>query len=124
MHVSGTLNRGSRMASSDVVYAWEELPEYRCTQQFGRSIGRILVSLPSYYRRKLGRTLIRGSVLIAQGIAGANAEMPPGEDLSPDEREAFRSSSLGSIEVCRDALDLLRSQHVGSLPDILVALEL
>lgn len=112
------------MASSDVVYAWEELPEYRCTQQLGRSIGRILVSLPAHFRRKLGRTLIRGSVLIAQGIAGANAEMPPGDDLSSDEREAFRSSCLGSVEVCRDALDLLRSQRIGSLPDILVALEL
>ncbi|HEX2167958.1 MAG TPA: hypothetical protein VHG09_12060 [Longimicrobiales bacterium] len=112
------------MATPDVIYAWEELPEYRCTQQLGRCVGRILASLPAHYRRKLGRTLIRGSVLIAQGIAGANAEMPPGDDLTPEERQTFRSSCLASIEVCRDALRLLRSQRVGSLPDIMVALEL
>ena len=112
------------MAAPHIIYAWEELPEYRCTQQLGRCIGRILMSLPIHYRRRLGRTLIRGSVLIAQGIAGANAEMPPEVDLTTAEREAFRSGSIGAIAICRDALRVLRQEGVGRLPDILVALEL
>lgn len=112
------------MTGPDVVYRWEDLPEYRCTQQLGRCVGRILVSLPGRYRWKLGRMLIRGSMLIAQGIAGANAEMPPDDDLTPAEREAFRSGCLGSVEVCRDALRLMKTQRIGNQPNILVALEL
>lgn len=112
------------MTHRNVVYRWEELPEYRCTQQLGRCIGRILVSLPGRYRWKLGRMLIRGSTLIAQGIAGANAEMPPDDDLTTAEREAFRSGCLASVEVCRDALRLLKTQRIGSQPNIIVSLEL
>ncbi|MBR9988613.1 MAG: hypothetical protein KFH98_02600 [Gemmatimonadetes bacterium] len=112
------------MGTPDITYTWEDLPEYRCTQQLGRCVGRIVVSMPPRYRLKLGRMLIRGSVLIAQGIAGANADMPPDDELSPAEREAFRNGCLGSVEVCRDALRLMRSQRIGSVPDILVALEL
>ena len=112
------------MAGHDVVYRWENLPEYRCTQQLGRCIGRILVTLPRRYRPELGRVLIRGSIHIAQGIAGANAEMPPDDDLSQDDREKFRLGCLLSIAICRDALRLLLSQKAGSIPDLLVALEL
>lgn len=112
------------MAAHDIAYRWEDLPEYRCTQQLGRCVGRILVTLPRRYRRELGRVLIRGSVHIAQGIAGANAEMPPDDDLSREDREKFRRGCLASVEICRDALRLLLSQKVGSVPDILVALEL
>jgi hypothetical protein len=50
--------------------------------------------------------------------------MPPDDELSPAERESFRTNCLASIEVCRDAMRLLRSQRIGSIPDILVALEL
>ena len=112
------------MAAPHIIYAWEDLPEYRCTQQLGRCIGRILVSLPVHYRRRVGRSLIRGSVMIAQGIAGANAEMPPEVELTPQEREAFRSGCIGAISICRDALCILRTEGLGRLPDILVALEL
>ena len=112
------------MAARDVAYRWEDLPEYRCTQQLGRCVGRILVTLPGRYRRELGRVLIRGSIHIAQGIAGANAEMPPDDDLSREDRERFRNGCLASIVICRDALRLLLSRKVGSVPDILVALEL
>ncbi|HSJ33160.1 MAG TPA: hypothetical protein VK933_17085 [Longimicrobiales bacterium] len=112
------------MAAHDIAYQWEDLPEYRCTQQLGRCIGRILVTLPRRYRRELGRVLIRGSIHIAQGIAGANAEMPPEDDLPREDREKFRSGCLASIEICRDVLRLLLSQKSGSVPDILVALEL
>ena len=112
------------MAAHDIAYRWEDLPEYRCTQQLGRCIGRILVTLPRRYRRELGRVLIRGSIHIAQGIAGANAEMPSEDDLPREDREKFRSGCLASIEVCSDVLRLLLSQKAGSVPDILVALEL
>jgi hypothetical protein len=118
------LNEGARMTRPGVVYTWEELPEYRWTQQLGRCIGRILVSMPRHYRTKLGRTLVRAPMLIAQGIAGANADMPPGDDLTADQREAFRGGCLAAVDICRDALRLLKSHRLGSLPDVLVALEL
>lgn len=112
------------MAASNVVYAWEELPEYRTTQQFGRCVGRVIASLPRRFRWTAGRTLIRCPVLIARGIAGANAEMPRGGDLSTADREMFRRSALDGIEICRDALSMLKSEQLGNLPDVLVGLVL
>lgn len=112
------------MATHDVVYAWERLPEYRSTQQLGRTVGRILMSLPRRLRRPLGRTLIRAPILVARGIAGANAELPPDHDLTWAERETFRTGALEALSILRDAFRLLRSERLGSQADVLVALEL
>lgn len=112
------------MPAANVVHAWEEFPEYHATQQLSRCIGRILVSLPRRMRRALGRTLIRAPMLIAQGIAGANAEMPEGEVMSIEEREKFRHTAIEGSRVLRDALQLLRAERLGSMPDLLAALEL
>jgi len=110
--------------SDDVLYEWERLPEYRATQQLARSTGRILTSLPKRVRLMIGRTMLRGPILIARGIAGANAELPPDEELTTHERELFRTSALEAIVLLRDAYRLLRDGRIGSQPDLLVALDL
>jgi hypothetical protein len=112
------------MARSDIIYSWEKLPEYRAAQQLGRTTGRVLMSLPRRLRWIIGRTLIRGPALIAQGIAGANADMPPGETLSEEERETFRRTSLQAVGICREAFRLLKSERIGSIPDVMVGMAL
>jgi hypothetical protein len=112
------------MSAQDVSYTWEEFPEYRATQQLSRCIGRILMSLPPRARKAIGRTLIRTPMLIAQSIAGASADMPPGEGLTIDERETFRTNGLAGIHLLRDTLRALRAERLGSVPDLMAALEL
>lgn len=112
------------MPASPVAYTWEEFPEYQATQQLSRCIGRILVSLPRGTRRAIGRTLVRAPMLIAQGIAGASADMPAGEVMTINERETFRRGALAGIHVLRDALRVLKAERLGSIPDLLAALEL
>ncbi|HEX6307972.1 MAG TPA: hypothetical protein VFZ69_07280 [Longimicrobiales bacterium] len=112
------------MSRSDVVPAWERLPEYRATQQLARSIGRILMSLPPRARRITGRALIRAPLLIARGIAGANAELPPGLGLTREERDEYLRCALDALELLRGLLRMLRGERLGSQPDLLVGLEL
>ena len=105
-------------------YDWELLPEYVTAQQFARCLGRILASLPPGVRRRVSRPLVGSATLIAQGIAGANAEAPPEAPLSMEDREVFRGTALRAVRLCRTGLGLLRDDGVGSRPDLLVALEL
>lgn len=112
------------MAHPDVVYGWQQLPEYHATRQLARTIGRLLMSMPPALRRISGRAFMHAPVLIARGIAGANADMPPGDDLTREEREAFRSSALEGVELLRSAFRLLRSKRLGSQADLLVGLVL
>lgn len=112
------------MPASNVVYTWEDFPEYHATQQLSRCIGRILASLPSRTRTAIGRTLVRGPMLVAQSIAGASADMPPGEVMPIEERETFRRGAIDGVQLLRDALQLLKAERLGSVPDLLAALEL
>lgn len=105
-------------------YDWELLPEYVTAQQYARCLGRILASLPVQVRRRVSRPLVGSATLIAQGIAGANAEAPPEAPLSVEDREVFRRTALRAVRLCRTGLGLLRDEGVGSRPDLLVALEL
>ena len=108
----------------DAIYSWERLPEYVATQQYSRCLGRIFRSLPRRIRRKVIRPLTGAAVLIGQGIAGFNAEVPPSEVLSAREREAFRDRALAGIEASREGLRTLEGVRRVSRPDLLVAGEL
>jgi hypothetical protein len=108
-----------------VVYTWEQLPEYRYTQRFAYSLGRVLASLRPRWRRRVEGGMSRAAVLISRGIVLANADIAAGEeDLSPAERRLARESALEAVEISREGLTLLRSARLGSRPDIMVALEL
>jgi hypothetical protein len=50
--------------------------------------------------------------------------MTAGEGMTIDERETFRRGALAGIHVLRDALRILKAQRLGSIPDLLTALEL
>jgi hypothetical protein len=110
--------------STDRMYAWESYPEYMALQQFSRCLGRILSSLPQRHQRRSARILFPAAVFMAQGIAGAHAELRPGEQMPLAEREQFRSIGLESLTVSRARLLRLKSRSLGSRPDLLVALEL
>jgi hypothetical protein len=110
--------------STDRMYAWERYPEYVALQQFSRCLGRILSSLPRRHQRRSGRILFPAAVFMAQGIAGAHAELRPGEEMPLAEREQFRSIGLESLTVSRERLLRLKSRSLGSQPELLVALEL
>jgi hypothetical protein len=110
--------------STDRMYAWESYPEYMALQQFSRCLGRILSSLPRRHQRRSARILFPAAVFMAQGIAGAHAELRPGEEMPLAEREQFRSMGLESLTASRARLLRLKSRSLGSQPDLLVALEL
>jgi hypothetical protein len=109
---------------TDRMYTWESYPEYIALQQFSRCLGRILCSLPRRHQRRSGRILLPAAVFMAQGIAGAHAELRPGEEMALSEREQFRSIGLESLDASRERLLRLRSRSLGSQADLLVALEL
>lgn len=108
----------------EAIYAWESLPEYLATQQYSRCLGRLFRSLPRRVRRRVVRPMTGAAVLIAQGIAGFNADLPPSELLSAREREAFRARALTGIRASREGLEALARVRRVSRPDLLVADEL
>jgi hypothetical protein len=108
----------------DIIYSWERLPEYVATQQYSRCLGRILRSLPWWVRRRAVRPMTGAAVLIAQGIAGLNADVPPSETLSAREREEFRARALVGIRASREGLEALADVRRASRPDLLAAREL
>jgi hypothetical protein len=110
--------------STGRMYVWESYPEYVALQQFNRCLGRILTSLPRRHQRRSGRILFPAAVFMAQGIAGAHAELGPGEELPLADREQFRTIGLESLTVSRDRLLRLKKRSLGSQPDVLAALEL
>jgi hypothetical protein len=110
--------------STDRMYAWESYPEYVALQQFSRCLGRILSSLPRRHQRRSGRILLPAAVFMGQGIAGAHAELAPGEDMPLADREHFRTIGLESLLVTRDRLTRLKERKLGSRGDVLAALEL
>lgn len=108
----------------EALYRWETLPEYVAAQQYSRCLGRIFRSLSWRWRRKVFVPMTRAAVLIAQGIAGFNAELPPSERLTDGEREAFRRRALTGIRLSREGLEILREARRASRADLLVAEEL
>jgi hypothetical protein len=108
----------------EALYAWERYPEYLALNQYSRCLGRLLVTLPRRVERRVARTLIRGAILIGEGIVGAHASVPAEASLSREERKAFRDAGLESIAASRDGLRLLKEERLGSQPDLLAALEL
>lgn len=112
------------MPLEPVVYRWESYPEYVACLQYSRCLGRIFGSLPRRTLRQAMPKLTRAAVLIANGIAGAHAEIDSGEGMPRTERERFRNIGLGSIVVSRDGLRALRDQGVGSRADLAAAFEL
>lgn len=108
----------------DRTYDWETLPEYLATQQYARCLGRILCSLPTRVRKRVQVPLSGSAILIAQGIAGFNAELPPSEPLTMADREAFRRRALDGIRWSRRGVRLLRPLRGVSQADLLVADEL
>jgi len=106
------------------VYVWESYPEYITTQQYSRCLGRVLVTLPLGTGRKYGRSLIRGAILIAQGIAGAHAETPDDQPIPQSDREQFRKAGLEMIARSRSMLITIRAGGHGDRANVLAALEL
>ena len=106
-----------------IVFGWERLPEYIAAQQYGRCLGRIFGSLPRRVRRRVMQPMTGAALMIAEGIAGFNAELPP-ETLSDRERELFRSRALEGVRLSREALEVVRRVRRASRPDLLVAAEL
>lgn len=108
----------------ETIYGWESLPEYVALQQYGRCLGRIFRSL-SWRRRRTAIPILTGAALLmAQGIAGFNAELPPDERITAGEREVFRQGALAGLRESRDGLEELAGERRVSRPDILVAQEL
>lgn len=110
--------------STERMYAWESYPEYVALQQFSRCLGRILASLPRRHQRRSGRVLLPAAVFMGQGIAGAHAELAPGEDIPLEDRERFQAIGLESLLVTRERLLRLKNRSLGSQADLLAALEL
>lgn len=108
----------------EAVYRWETLPEYVATQQYSRCLGRIFRSLPRRVRRKVVEPMTGAAILMSQGIAGFNADVPPSQSLTTGEREAFRRRALTGIRWSREGLELLEGVRRASRPDLLAAAEL
>lgn len=107
-----------------ILYSWERRPEYVATQQYSRCLGRIFSSLPRRVRRRVTRPMTGAAVLIAQGIAGFNAELPPSEHFSARDREAFRRQALEGVRASRAGLESLRNVRRVSRADLTAAEEL
>lgn len=108
----------------EAVYRWETLPEYVATQQYSRCLGRIFRSLPRRVRGKVLEPMTGAAILMSQGIAGFNAEVPPSERMTAGEREAFRRRALMGIRWSRRGLALLKDVRRVSRPDLTAAGEL
>lgn len=113
-----------RIMDHDTIYSWENLPEYIALQQYSRCLGRIFRSLSWRRRRRAIPTMTGAAILMAQGIAGFNADLPPGETITAREREVFRKGALVGLRDSREGLEKLAAARKVSRPDILVAREL
>lgn len=106
------------------IYSWERLPEYVATQEYSRCLGRVLASLPPLLARRATTPLTMAAVWLGAGIAASNADLPPGEDLPPEERARFRAHSLRGLRTSRRRLRRLQRWRLGDRNEIRRALDL
>ncbi len=105
-------------------YRWEQLPEYIATMQYSRCLGRIFAELPWLVRRRVVRPLTGAAIAIGAGIVGLNAELPPSERFSADQREGYRKVALDAVALSRDGVQGLAGRLRAPRADIITALEL
>lgn len=105
-------------------YSWEQLPEYIATQEYSRCLGRVLSSLPPLLAWRATEPLTTGAVWLGSGIAASNAELPPGEELPPEARSAFRERGLRGLRRSRRRLRRLQRWRVGDREELRRALDL
>ncbi|MGH7466624.1 MAG: hypothetical protein ACRENP_01425 [Longimicrobiales bacterium] len=105
------------------IYYFETLEVYQTANQFARVLGAIGASLGRRRKRKVTR-LIEACIELGTSIAGGNAEMPPEEDLTREERQAFLQRARESTAFLRAGLQQFRKEQVGSQPHIMAGLEL
>jgi hypothetical protein len=105
------------------IYYFETLEVYQVANQFARVLGAIAASLGRRRKRKVTR-LIQACVRLGTAIAGGNAELPPEEDLTLDERQAFLNWARESSAFLRAGLQQFREEQIGSQSHILAGLEL
>lgn len=108
----------------DIEYSWERLPEYEATQTYSKCLGRIIASLPRRVARKVARALTLDAIRLATGIAGCNADAPPGAELSVEERVMFRDQGLEGLDASRRRMRKLLDRGVGDAAEIRRAVEL
>lgn len=108
----------------DIEYSWERLPEYEATQTYSKCLGRIIASLPRRVARKVARPLTLDAIRLATGIAGCNADAPPGAELSVEERAMFRNQGLEGLDASRGRMRKLLDRGVGDAAEIRSAIEL
>ena len=107
-----------------IEYSWERLPEYRATQEYSRCLGRVLASLPRRTARKAVEPLTTAALMLGAGIAGCNAETPPGEELPAEERAEFRRQALDALRESRRRLRRFRDRRKGDPHEVRRALDL
>jgi hypothetical protein len=107
-----------------IMYSWERLPEYLAAQEYSRCLGRILASLPPRRARRAARPLTAAAVRLGAAIAGCNADLPPGEELSGEERAEFRRLGLDGLQESRHRLTRLDRRRDGDRTEIARALDL
>jgi hypothetical protein len=109
----------------DMEYSWERLPEYEATQTYSKCLGRIIASLPRRVARKVVRPLTLDAIRLATGIAGCNADVPPGgEELTVEERVMFRDQALEGLRASRRRMEKLLHRRVGDTAEVRTALHL
>ena len=107
-----------------IEYSWERLPEYQATQEYSRCLGRILASLPTRTARKAIGPLTTAALMLGAGIAGCNADVPPGEEMPPEERAEFRRQALDALRESRRRLRRFRDRRKGDQRELRRALDL
>lgn len=105
-------------------YSWERLPEVIASQEYGRCVGRVLASLPRRLARRSVRPLTSAAVRLGAGIVGCNLDVPPGHELSAEERAEFRRQAAEALNESRRLMERFRSRGKGDQAEVQRALEL
>jgi hypothetical protein len=108
---------------ADRLYYFETLEVYHTANQFARVLGAIGASAGCRRQRKV-RKLIRDCVMLGTAIAGGNAELPPDQELTLEERLSFLRTASTAIERLRRGLRQLQQDGIGSQSHIGAGLEL
>lgn len=104
-------------------YSWERLPEVIASQEYGRCVGRVLASLPRRLARRSIRPLTSAAVRLGAGIVGCNLDVPPGHELSAEERAEFWQQATEALDESRRLMEALRRRGKGDQDEVLRALE-